>query len=307
MKAKNKPLIVSIGDIAWDLFLEIPQGIVWGSDVPGKVEFSYGGSACNFAVWASRLGARVRLLGKVGEDFWGRLILKHLKEEKVDFPFKPIHGGRTARIGILVSPEGERAMVMDKDPQLAFSLTDFSPVFLEKCSLLFFTGYAVFSRSSLEFLKAVLDYCRKIQIKIAFDPSSFHLMDSFGPQELLKFVCPLDFLLLNEKELEAFSPRCKPQDLLSLAEMVIVKMGKEGSKAFTKYGEFFQPAFRVSARDSTGAGDAFDAGFLVNYLQSKDIQQSLKKGNRLGAYVASHIGAQPDFKENQNEEVRADD
>ncbi|MGB9553513.1 MAG: carbohydrate kinase family protein, partial [bacterium] len=118
---------------------------------------------------------------------------------------------------------------------------------------------------------------------------------------------PLHFLLLNEREIEAFSPGCQPQDLLSLAEMVIVKMGKEGAKAFTKCGEFFQPAYRVSARDSTGAGDAFDAGFLLSFLRSKDIPQSLKEGNRLGAYVASHIGAQPDFKENQNEEVREDD
>ncbi|MGB9553600.1 MAG: carbohydrate kinase family protein, partial [bacterium] len=182
MKAENKPWIVSIGDVAWDLFLEIPQGIVWGSDVPGKVEFSYGGSAANFAVWASRMGARVRLLGKVGKDFWGQLMLRHLKKEKVDFPLKPIAGGRTARIGILVSSEGERAMVMDKDPQLAFSLNDFSPAFLEECSLLFFTGYAVFARSSLEFLRVILDYCHKIQIPVAFDPSSFHLMESFGPQ-----------------------------------------------------------------------------------------------------------------------------
>lgn len=296
MKRERKPKIISLGDLAWDFLLEVKEEICWGSDVKGQVEFSYGGSACNFAVWASRAGAKVKLLGKVGDDLLGHLILEHLKTEGVEFPFKPIPGARTARIGVFVSPNGERGMVMDKDHRLSFDLKDYSPTLLEGYDLLFFTGYSIYNRRSIGFLKKTLSEARKKGLSIAFDPSSFHLMDGFGYPELRNLVSPLDFLLLNEEEAKRLSFGKDFHELLSISQTVVIKRGEKGAFAVSAFGEFISPAFPSQVLDSTGAGDAFDAGFLVEFLTSKNMEKSLIEGNRLGAYVVSHFGAQPPWE-----------
>ncbi|MCR4429113.1 MAG: carbohydrate kinase family protein [Caldiserica bacterium] len=296
MEKERKPGIVSLGDVAWDFLLEVSEEICWGSDVQGKVEFSYGGSACNFAVWASRKGARVRLIGKVGMDLLGNMILAHLKEEGVNFPFPPVPNARTARIGVFVSPKGERGMVMDKDPGLSFHSEDFSPTLVEGFDLLFFTGYAIFHRPSIEFFRMILSEARNQGLLTAFDPSSFHLMEDFGYKELRDLVSPLDFLLLNEDEARRFSPQGDFRDLLSFSKIAVIKRGELGAIALSGSGEFSSPAFPSPVLDTTGAGDAFDAGFLVEYLKSKNIEESLKEGNMLGSYVVSHLGAQPPWE-----------
>lgn len=302
MEKERKPRIISLGDVTWDFLLEVKEEVCWGSDVKGLVEFSYGGSACNFAVWASRIGAKVKLLGKVGDDLLGYLILEHLKTEGVDFPFEPVPGARTARIGVLVSPNGERGMVMDKDPRLSFNLKDYSPTLLSGFDLLFFTGYSIYHRNSIGFLQMVLSEARKIGLLIAFDPSSFHLMEGFGYLELRELVSPLDFLLLNEEEAKRLSLKKDIRELLSIAQIVVIKRGERGAIAFSNLGECSSPAFPSEVLDTTGAGDAFDAGFLVKYLTSKNIEKSLIEGNRLGAYVATHLGAQPPWS--REEEVK---
>ena len=293
MSTDKKPRIISLGDIAWDFLLETPQGLIWGSDVPGRVDFSYGGSACNFAVWASRCGAEARLLGKVGDDLFGKLMVQHLKDEEVEFPLSPIPGARTARIGVLVSPEGERAMVMDKDPRLAFSPADFAPELFEGLDLLFFTGYTVFNRSSVDFLELILTYARKIGILIAFDPSSFHLMEEFGHQELIELVSPLDFLMLNEDEASIFAGGEDFTRMLTFTKMVVIKRGPRGATALWDKKELSLPAFAASVLDTTGAGDAFDAAFLVSHLKGKSMEEALEQANAIGGFVVGQKGAQP--------------
>jgi 2-dehydro-3-deoxygluconokinase len=81
--------------------------------------------------------------------------------------------------------------------------------------------------------------------------------------------------------------------LASRATLVVVKRGASGASAHTADGAWRAGVAPVKVVDTTGAGDAFDAAFLVEWLRSGDIEAALQAGNRLGAYVASHLGAQP--------------
>src|SRR5450756_2083647 len=119
------PRIFALGDIAWDILLRPEEPLVFGSDVPGKAEFTPGGSAANFAVWAACLEAEVLLQGKIGDDRLGKMMEEHLARKKVGLRLQIVTGARTARIGAVVSLQGERAFVMDKPTSLAFSLGDF--------------------------------------------------------------------------------------------------------------------------------------------------------------------------------------
>jgi sugar/nucleoside kinase (ribokinase family) len=74
---------------------------------------------------------------------------------------------------------------------------------------------------------------------------------------------------------------------------VVVKQGASGASAHTADAAWCAGVSPVKVVDTTGAGDAFDAAFLVEWLRSRDVEAALQAGNQLGAHVASHLGAQP--------------
>ncbi len=80
--------------------------------------------------------------------------------------------------------------------------------------------------------------------------------------------------------------------LLEFAETVVVKRGPRGAAALTREGWTHRPAEGVRVVDTTGAGDAFDAAFLVARLGGAPVEEALGRGNQLGARVACRMGAQ---------------
>jgi len=285
------PHILAIGDIAWDILIRPASAFVWGSDVFGAVRLSPGGSAANFAVWASREGARVTLAGKVGDDPLGVLMRAHLDRERVT-GITTVAGAETTRVAALVSPDGERAFITDEATLIGFSTGDIPPAALTGAAVLFVNGYAIFTSGSADFLAPVLAEARSRRIPIAFDPSSFELVRRYGAERLLDEVGPMTLLLVNEEEAAALTPG-DPAALLDRAEIVVLKRGRRGAAALTRDATVALPAVDVTAVDTTGAGDAFDAGLVVEYVRSGNVATALANGNRLGALVASHLGAQP--------------
>jgi ribokinase len=288
--------LVVVGDIAWDILIRPEDEFVWGTDVYGAVKLSPGGSAANVAVWARRLGARVTLAGKIGDDALGALMRASLDREDVTRGVEVVRGGATTRVAALVSPHGERAFVTDKDSVLGFDPGDLDPALLDGADLVFVTGYAVFSSASAAFLTPFLDEARRRGVRIAFDPSSFDLVASYGAARLLREVGPVDFLMVNEAEAATLHPAA-PQALLDATRAVVVKRGANGASVFTRDVNRSAVAPRIEVVDTTGAGDAFDAAFLVEFLRSGDADAALAAGNRIGAFVARHLGAQPALTE----------
>jgi sugar/nucleoside kinase (ribokinase family) len=109
---------------------------------------------------------------------------------------------------------------------------------------------------------------------------------------LLDEVGPLDVLLANEDEARALAPVGALAGLLARTEVAIVKQGGEGATAIHAGGAVSAAAEPIVVADTTGAGDAFDAAFLVEYLARRDLASALAAANRLGAHVASRLGAQ---------------
>jgi ribokinase len=285
--------LVALGDIAWDILFKPHEALRWGSDVPGRAEFSPGGSAANFAVWCSRLGIPTRLIGKVGDDWLGILMQQHLAEEGVENGLLVQVNTRTARIGAIVDPMGERAFIMDKDIGLAFSAEDFRTSMLEGADLLFLTGYTFFARTSLDFVRLLLDEVHSRNMAVAFDPASFHLIEGYGPEQLMETVGESTYLLLNEEEAHTILPGRSPSGLLRYAQKVVLKQGERGATYFERGKRIVQPGCKTQVTDTTGAGDAFNAAFLVEMLTTGDPIRALEAGNRLGTMLVGAIGSQP--------------
>jgi sugar/nucleoside kinase (ribokinase family) len=286
--------LVVIGDIAWDIFIRPERDLVRGSDVMGTVDVMPGGAAANVAVWARRLGASVALKGKIGDDTLGQVMHAHLTTEGVADHVLKVPGALTTRVGILVAADGEHSFVIDHTKVLRFDDGDAPPSLLDGASAVFFNGYDIFLARSTSFLAPIVAEARRRSIPIVFDPSSFALISQYGSERLLREVGPVNILIANEDEAKVLAPGGGLHALLGSASLVVVKQGARGAAALSAKGWQQAPAEPIAVVDTTGAGDAFDAAFVVTWLSTGDVTEALRAGNRLGAHVASCLGAQPE-------------
>ena len=287
------PRLLVIGDIAWDIFIRPEGDLVRGSDVLGTVDVMPGGAAANVAVWARRLGAQITLVGKIGDDTLGTLMHAHLRGERVGDDLITVPGGLSTRVGILVSADGEHSFVIDHTKVLRFEDGDVPPRLLDDADAVFFNGYDIFLARSTSFLAPLLDEARASRVPIVFDPSSFALIQAFGRDRLMAGVGPLDLLLANDAEADVLRGDGPPHALDAYARLAVVKEGARGASAYGRGASWHAPARPVAVVDTTGAGDAFDAAFMVQWLTTGDVNAALRAGNELGAHVAAHLGAQP--------------
>jgi sugar/nucleoside kinase (ribokinase family) len=285
--------LLVVGDIAWDIFIRPEGELVRGSDVLGTVDVMPGGAAANVAVWARRLGADVTLVGKIGDDTLGTLMHAHLQGEGVARHLITVPGGLSTRVGILVSADGEHSFVIDHTKVLRFEEGDAPPSLLDEADAVFFTGYDIFLARSTTFLSALLAEARQRRVPIIFDPSSFALIDAFGASRLVEGVGPVDVLLANDAEAHALRGTRPLESLEVWARLAVVKQGPGGASAYASGTAWHAAANPVKVVDTTGAGDAFDAAFMVEWLASRNVEAALQAGNRMGAHVAAHLGAQP--------------
>jgi len=285
--------LLAIGDIAWDIFIRPEGELVRGSDVLGTVDVMPGGAAANVAVWARRLGADVTVVGKLGDDTLGTLMHAHLDGEGVGRHVITVPGGLSTRVGILVSADGEHSFVIDHTKVLRFEDGDAPPSLLDDIDAVFFNGYDIFLARSTSFLGALLAEARRCRVPILFDPSSFALIEAFGPGRLIDGVGPIDVLLANDAEIDALRAGRPLESLESWARLAVVKQGPRGASAYAPGDAWHAAANPVTVVDTTGAGDAFDAAFMVEWLATRNVEAALQAGNRLGAHVAGHLGAQP--------------
>ena len=285
--------LLVIGDIAWDIFIRPEGEFVRGSDVLGTVDVMPGGAAANVAVWARRLGADVTLVGKIGDDTLGALMRTHLQDESVAGHVITVAGGLSTRVGILVSADGEHSFVIDHTKLLLFEAGDAPPSLLDTADAVFFNGYDIFLARSTAFLAPLAAEARQRRIPILFDPSSFALIDAFGASRLMEGVGPVDVLLANDAEADALRGGRPLEALEHWARLAVVKKGAAGAAAYASGNAWHAAANPVKVVDTTGAGDAFDGAFMVEWLASRNVEAALRAGNRLGAHVAGHLGAQP--------------
>ena len=122
---------------------------------------------------------------------------------------------------------------------------------------------------------------------VVFSPGYLYASVGFEKiSELLKFS---DMVIMSSNEFEML--KASPEDFLQFVDYLIVTLGAEGSVCYTKGEKLFQRAFKAKAVDTTGAGDAFSAGFLYAFINGYPLEVCLKLGNFCGAYNVERVGA----------------
>jgi sugar/nucleoside kinase (ribokinase family) len=291
----GRPRAVVLGDLALDVVLAPARPLEHGTDVSGIVRLHQGGSAANTARWLARLGAESTLICAVGRDGAGRALVAALRRDGVTVRAARPARARTARIGMVVDGAGERSFVADRGAADLLAPADLRAGWFRRAGVLHLPAYSLLGSPLGEAAARAAVFARDSGAAVSVDLASAAPLLGGGrgaAHAVVRGIGP-DLLFTNAAEAVAFLGSAEPDGLLDFAPVVIVKRGAAGATLLVRRGR--EPAVRievatrvVQAADTTGAGDAFDAGFLAAWLAGS---RSVMAGDLRRAVVAGHRAA----------------
>jgi sugar/nucleoside kinase (ribokinase family) len=265
---------VVLGDLLLDVVLVPARALERSTDVPGRVSFRQGGSAATTARWLARLGARTTLVCAVGRDGAGRALVERVAADGVRVAATRVAGARTGRIGVLVEPGGERSFVADRAAAEQLRPEDLRDAWFAGADVLHVPAYSLLAKPLGDAGMAAIRRARTAGALVSVDLASVGPLLAGGrraARTLLETAAP-DVIFATA--VEAFAlVGARVEVLAELAPVVVVKRGPRGATVLERDDDRvlrFEVATRpVAATDTTGAGDAFDAGFLVGWLDAE--------------------------------------
>jgi sugar/nucleoside kinase (ribokinase family) len=286
--------IVVVGDAALDVIARHDKPLPHGGDARAKIRFTGGGSGANTALWLRSLGADTTLLARIGNDPGGRLIRAELEAAGVRCAFAVDPEAPTCCVVVMVDGSGQRSMLADRGANQRFSPEDVDAAVLADASHLHLSGYVLLDPPSRAAGLAALAAAREQGLTTSVDPqAAAHITD---PAAFLDDVRGVDLLMPNTEELVALTGSADPasaKELLGTVGAVVVTAGLDGASWVDGGGVTSVPAVAAECLDSTGAGDAFDAGVLTGWLAGESTVDILRHGTRLGALAVGKVGPQP--------------
>ena len=292
---KNRVLVV--GDVMTDVIV-VPEGpIVKGSDRRATVRSRPGGSGANQAVWLGAMGANVTFAARVGAD--DKLMYENYFRGLGVVPV--LSGDRELPSGVLVTivdPDGERSFLTDRGANLNLSPADIDDSLLDDIGMVMVSGYSFFAPGPRAAVQALFAAAKARGIVVAVDPASVGFLVEVGAAQFLAWTSGADAIFANESEAEALTGvighKAQMQALGSHYETVLIKRGRLGAAIGGRNGIRVElPAPEVTVVDSTGAGDAFAAGFIAARLAGAGEAEALARAIEAGAKAVQSIGGQP--------------
>lgn len=287
------PRIVVLGDLVLDVVLAPAEPIALGTDVVGRVSIVQGGSAATTARWLARLGGHSSLIAAVGRDSTGRALVAAMEADRVIMRVVRIAGARTGRIGVLVSPDGDRSFVTDRGAAYRLAPTDLKPSWFAGALALHIPAYSLLGVPLGDAGRRAVELAHEAGAVVSVDLASIEPLMANGRRaahELISAIAP-EILFATVSESEALLGAGRVERLLDLASIAVVKRGAEGATVMARAGSeplrFEVATTPLAAHDTTGAGDAFDAGFLHGWLVARGAGRSVPTSLRRAA-VAGH-------------------
>ena len=320
--------VVVVGDLLLDVVIAPSRPLVAATDVPGRVSLRQGGSAANTARWLARLGARSTLVTAVGRDSAGRALLSEVREDGVTVRASRPPGQRTGRIGVILGADGERSFVADRGAADLLAAADLKAAWFTRTDLLHLPFYSLIGSALGGAGRRAAELTHAAGGLISVDLASSVPLLADGRRAALARLAEIqpDVLFATLAEVQALLGAGPLERLLGLAPVVVVKRGAKGATLLARTAPNesvstteraalpdppthsraplvdarlrFDVATRaIEAADTTGAGDAFDAGFIVTWLRARAAgvppSQALQRGALAGHQAAARQLAAP--------------
>ncbi len=243
-----------------------------------------GGSAANAIVGLARLGCRVGFIGKVAMDREGKMLIEDFRREGVDTKgVIRVKGGRSGTVMGFVDEKGDRALYVDPGVNDTLEFEEIDMAYAAQTEFLHMASFV--GEKSFETQKKLVETLPE-NVKISLDPGLLYARR--GIKQLDAIITRSFVVLPNAKELALLTGTedyaTGAEKLLEIGvKIVAVKLGSRGCYVTDGSESHHIEAFKVPVVDTTGAGDAFCAGFLYGLMSKK----SLYECGRIGNFVAS--------------------
>ncbi len=287
--------ITVVGSLNMDLVVRAPHLPVPGETVIGS-DFRTipGGKGANQAVAAARLGAQVTMIGRVGDDDFGRAQLRNLNELGVDTTHVIVDREAATGIALItLDASGQNTIVLASGANMRLTREDINAA---QDAIVQSDVLVLQLESPLEVVTHAIDMAHAEGVKVILNPAPARPL----PNETL---AKLDYLIPNESE-TALLTGIEVADLDSAREAterlheegvgtVILTLGARGAFLARAEESVHVPGYNVEVVDTTAAGDAFVGGFAVALAEDRDPIEAVRFANAAGALAVTKLGAQP--------------
>jgi sugar/nucleoside kinase (ribokinase family) len=291
-------MLATVGDLVEDVVVRLDGPVNVAADTATVITRRRGGSAANVAVAAAAAaGHPSRFLGQVGTDAIGDALLAEMRRDGVDVSVVR-RGGTTGTIVALVDPTGERSMLTDR--RSCIELSDPDPTWLDGITVLHVPLYSLCVGAISTTATTLIGWAHDTGIDVSIDVSSSSVMAEMGLDHVRRLLDALrPSVLLANRDEAALLGLGAGADLVpgtSLRDTtVVVKRGPDAALVVCREAPAVEvPAIPVAGvADTTGAGDAFAAGFLTHPAGWRvDPGGACRSGHRLAAgLLAGRCGA----------------
>lgn len=288
--------VVVFGDVIDDIVV-VPRGpIRVDTDTPSSIRHRSGGSAANAAAWLASAGAEVDFVGLVGKgdverhsaDLASAGVTPHLAAH----PTLP-----TGAIVVLVDGQN-RTMLTERGANAELGPDDVPDALLDSAALVHFSGYSIFASRDLDAFTRLIQRAGARGVEVSVDPGSAGFLEDFGVERFLDVIDGASILLPNLDEGRILTGLDDPEEIATTLgkrfPLVALTLGETGVMVANRGTECsYRRANKVEILDSTGAGDAFSAGFLEAWLRTRDVEAAADAGIALAARAVATVGGRP--------------
>ena len=303
----KKNCIAVFGDLLYDCFIWSDRLPRVGETVTGYASgFFASGKGGNQAATCARLGAQVYMLGKVGQDERGRLLLDTMLENGVNVDGVVVSSEHpTGTDCVLVARDGKNAIVVAPNANATVTAAEVEgmrPYFEAAESALFQL------QINTDAVEAAMRLARECGCKVVLNPAPACEI----PDRMFSLA---DYVTPNETEAEFFTGiHREGMDLAKWREVtakalhergvkaLIITMGEHGAYYSGPEGAFMMPAFRIQPVDSTAAGDAFNGGFAVRIAGGAGVREAMRYASACGAITTMRRGSMPSLPDTEEVE-----